>query len=125
MLATFPCDEGLVQSAFNAAVEVVGADHVFQGVIASGDQFVASEAYVDKLQKEYNAIACEMEGTSIALVCSQYDVPFVVIRTMSDKADGLAHVTYFNMGDKAADNSGRIVMQILDDLDGSTLTAES
>ena len=108
-----PCDEGLVQSAFNAAVEVVGADHVFQGVIASGDQFVASEAYVDKLQKEYNAIACEMEGTSIALVCSQYDVPFVVIRTMSDKADGAAHETYENMMEIAADNSSSIIMEML------------
>ena len=108
-----PCDESLVQSACNAAAEVVGADHVFRGVIASGDQFVASEAYVDQLQQNYNAIACEMEGASIALVCSQYNVPFVVIRTMSDKADSAASKTFENMVDTAADHSCSIIMKML------------
>lgn len=109
----YPCDEDLVELAFDAATEVVGSDHVFQGIIASGDQFVASGEYVKKLQADFNAIACEMEGASIALVCEQYDVPFVVIRTMSDKADGAAHETYENWADIAADNSGKIIMGIL------------
>ena len=43
----------------------------------------------------------------------QYNTPFVVIRTLSDKADGLAHETYENMADLAADNSCRIVMEML------------
>ena len=110
----YPCDEGLVALAFDAAREVIGADHVFQGVIASGDQFVASEEYVKKLQADFNAIACEMEGASIALVCERYDVPFDVIRTMSDKADGAAHETYENWADVAADNSGKIIMKMLE-----------
>ncbi len=110
----YACDEGLVEEAFRAAENVVGPDRVYKGVIASGDQFVASEEYVKKLQDDFNAIACEMEGASIALVCTQYDVPFVVIRTMSDKADGAAHETYEDMADIAADNSSRIVMEMLD-----------
>ena len=110
----YACDEGLVEDAFRAAVDVVGPDHVFKGVVASGDQFVASEEYVKKLQDDFNAIACEMEGASIALVCKQYGVPFVVIRAMSDKADGAAHETYENMADIAADHSSRIVMEMLD-----------
>ena len=68
-----------------------------------------------KLQDDFNAIACEMEGASIALVCKQYGVPFVVIRVMSDKADGAAHETYENMADIAADHSSRIVMEMLDE----------
>lgn len=107
------CDEGLVDGAFRAAETIVGPGHVFKGVIASGDQFVASERYVKKLRENFNAIACEMEGASIALVCTQYGVPFVVIRTMSDKADGAAYETYENMADIAADNSCRIIMEIL------------
>lgn len=110
----YACDEGLVDDAFRAAGEVVGPDRVFKGVIASGDQFVASEEYVKKLQSDFNAIACEMEGSSIALVCTQYDIPFVVIRTMSDKADGAAHETYENMADIAADNSCRIILAMLE-----------
>jgi len=116
----YPCDEALVSLARDAAVEVVGEEHVFQGVVASGDQFVASEAYVKRLQEDFNAIACEMEGASIALVCSRYDTPFVVIRTMSDKADGQAHETYDNMADIAADNSCRIVIQMLKSLGGTS-----
>jgi adenosylhomocysteine nucleosidase len=99
--------------AYRAALAVVGEGHVFRGLVASGDQFVASEAFVRRLQEEFNAIACEMEGASIALVCEQYNTPFVVIRTLSDKADGLAHETYENMADLAADNSCRIVMEML------------
>ena len=67
------------------------------------------------LQDNHDAIACEMEGASVAVVCRQYDVPFVVIRAMSDKADGNAHESFDNMGDIAADNSSRIIMQMLKD----------
>ncbi|MBR2698325.1 MAG: 5'-methylthioadenosine/adenosylhomocysteine nucleosidase [Clostridia bacterium] len=109
----YRCDEGLVRSAYDAAVGVMGAGHVFKGVIATGDQFIASEEYVRRLQEDYNALACEMEGASVALVCEKYDVPCVVIRTMSDKADGVAHETYENMADMAADNSGRIIMEMM------------
>jgi len=39
-----------------------------------------------------------MEGCSAALICMAYDIPFVVIRAMSDKADGLAHESIGNLG---------------------------
>ena len=116
----YPCDAGLVKLAYDAAVVVVGGDHVFQGVVASGDQFVASEKYVKKLQENHNALACEMEGASIALVCERYDVPFVVIRTMSDKADGLAHETFENMAVIAAENSCKIVLEMLKEINVNT-----
>ena len=102
----YSCDGDLVSSAYNAATEVVGKEHVFKGVIATGDQFVASETYVKYLQDQFDALACEMEGASVAAVCEQFGVPYVVIRCMSDKADGKAHETYDNFGDTAADPSG-------------------
>ncbi len=107
------CDDELVDLAYDAATEIIGEEHVFKGTIATGDQFVASEEYVETLQDNFDAIACEMEGASIAAVCTQYETPFVVIRAMSDKADGNAHESYDNMGDIAADNSSRIVIHIL------------
>lgn len=110
----YTCDPELVELAYEAAVQVLGEEHVFKGIVATGDQFVASEEYVRILQDAFDAIACEMEGASIAAVCTQYGVPFVVIRAMSDKADGNAHETIENMGDIAADNSSRIVMRMLD-----------
>ena len=118
----YSCDGDLVSSAYNAATEVVGKEHVFKGVIATGDQFVASETYVKYLQDQFDALACEMEGASVAAVCEQFGVPYVVIRCMSDKADGKAHETYDNFGDTAADHSGKIVMKMLEGFDETRTT---
>lgn len=112
----YPCDPDLVSLAYDSAVRVLGEEHVFKGIITTGDQFIASEEYVKVLQNDFHAIACEMEGAAIAVVCSEYEMPFVVIRAMSDKADGLAHESYENMADRAADNSSRIIMQMLESM---------
>ena len=116
MIKYYECDKELVELAYNAAVRVVGAEHAFKGTIATGDQFIASEEYVTRLQTDFGALACEMEGAAIAMVCTQYKVPFVVIRALSDKADGKATQVYANMGDTAADNSSRILLQMLEDI---------
>ena len=113
----YTCDTDLVSLAYDSAVKVLGEEHVFKGTIATGDQFVGSEEYVKTLQDNFHAIACEMEGAAVAVVCSEYEMPFVVIRAMSDKADGLAHDTYEDMGDRAADNSSKIVMQMLESME--------
>lgn len=113
---TIPVDKELSQKAYEAAVSVLGEEHVFQGRIATGDQFVASSEYVTYLQDEFDAIACEMEGAAVARIAAQYEVPCCVIRAMSDKADGVAHDTYENFGDKAADNSAKIVLTMLQNM---------
>ena len=76
----------------------------------------ATRKYVKKLRKKYDAYACEMEGAAIAVACMKYETPFVVIRALSDKADGKAHDSYENFGDIAADNSSRIVIKMLDSM---------
>ncbi len=111
------CDPDLVSLAYDAAVSELGEEHVFKGIIASGDQFVASAAYVEKLQEDFGAIACEMEGAAVAAVCCNYEIPFVVIRCMSDKADGEAHDTFDDLADLAADQSSRIVLRMLGAMD--------
>ena len=112
----YMCHPDLVNLAHDNAVEILGKEHVFEGTIATGDQFIASEDYVKKLQNDFGAIACEMEGAAVGKICTEYEVPFVVIRAMSDKADGKAENTYTNMADIAADNSSRIVMGMLEDM---------
>ena len=112
----YDCDPRLIKLAYDAAIEVVGEDHVFKGTVATGDQFIANSEYVKKLQDDYNAYACEMEGAASAVVCIRYNTPFVVIRALSDKADGNAHESYEDFGDRAADNSSRIVIKMLDAL---------
>ena len=110
----YHCDETLVNLAYTSAVEVLGADHVFKGTIATGDQFVASESYVEKLKNDYNALACEMEGAAVAVVCENYGKPYVVLRALSDKADGKAHESYSDFANVAADNSCKIVLKLLE-----------
>ena len=112
----YDCDPQLVQIAYDAGVEVVGKDHIFKGTIATGDQFIANSEYVEKLRSDYDAYACEMEGAAVAVVCNKHGIPFVVIRALSDKADGNAHDSYANFGEIAADNSSRIVFKMLDSI---------
>jgi len=85
-------------------------------VIASGDQFIASADYVAYLNKEFDAYACEMEGAAVAKVCQTYEKPFVIMRTLSDKADGMAHESYVDFMDEAAEQSNAIVLKMLESL---------
>ena len=112
----YECDKDLVDIAYLNAIEIVGEDNVFKGVIASGDQFVANEKYVETLRRDFDAYACEMEGASIAIVCANYNVPVVIIRTLSDKADGSAHENYVNFGNEAGEQSSKIVLKIIKSL---------
>ena len=112
----YSCDETLVNVAYNSALTVLEKDHIYKGVIATGDQFIASSSYVDYLDSEFDAYACEMEGAAIAKVCVNYQTPFVVLRTLSDKADGNAHDSYADFGDRAADQSSKIVLKMLESI---------
>lgn len=68
--------------------------HTMQGLIASGDQFVASSTRKDYITKTFGAIACEMEGAAVGQVCYVNRVPFCILRAISDSADGSSHMDY-------------------------------
>lgn len=110
------CDPDLVELAYQCSLDVVKDQQVFKGVIATGDQFIASSEYVRYLDEEFDAYACEMEGAAIAKVCQAHDKPFVIMRTLSDKADGEAHETYADFMDEAGDQSSAIVLKMLESL---------
>lgn len=59
-------------------------DGVYQGVIASGDSFFTDISKTKELESKFHALCVEMEGASIAQVCSLCNVPFLVIRSISD-----------------------------------------
>ncbi|CAG7622479.1 5'-methylthioadenosine/adenosylhomocysteine nucleosidase [Paenibacillus allorhizosphaerae] len=98
------------------AKEVSGelfSGRVKEGRVLSGDQFIANRETVAVLYNELNGACTEMEGAAVAQVCSMNGVPFVVIRSMSDKADGSAHVNFAEFTVEASNNSFRIVEQML------------
>ncbi|MCL2059658.1 MAG: 5'-methylthioadenosine/adenosylhomocysteine nucleosidase [Oscillospiraceae bacterium] len=114
---SIPVDKALSDLAYAAAVAVVGEEGTFRGTIVTGDQFIMSDPYVTELQEMFDALACEMEGASVARVAYAFDTPVVVIRCMSDKADGLAHEVIEDFGDQAADISASIVIEFLKSID--------
>lgn len=109
----FAADKTLVELAVKAANEVVGEERVHEGIIATGDQFIADKAVVKMLQDEFEAMAVEMEGAAVAQVTDMFEIPLVVIRTISDKADGSAHMVYEEAKQVTADNSVAITLNML------------
>lgn len=91
----------LVQAAQNALLNDPASQlstppaRVHQGLIISGDRFVSSAAEAHALCTELpDALAVEMEGAAMAQVCHAFGVPFAVVRSISDRADGDAHVDF-------------------------------
>lgn len=69
--------------------------NVHQGLIASGDCFIHSAAEVQALRAALpDALCVEMEGAAVAQVCFDYQIPFVAVRTISDRADDSAHIDF-------------------------------
>ncbi|MFU0823779.1 5'-methylthioadenosine/adenosylhomocysteine nucleosidase [Clostridium sp.] len=85
----------------------------FIGRIASGDQFIASVEKIRWLNEKFNAIACEMEGASIAQVCYLNSIPFVIIRSISDNANNGAHIDYERFVPIGVKNSTNILKGML------------
>ena len=89
----FPADQQLAELAYGAAQQV-HEGHARKGRIASGDQFVASKAQKEQIIADTDALCTEMEGAAIAHAAWRNNVPFVVIRAISDKADDSAEMDY-------------------------------
>ncbi|GAA0086875.1 5'-methylthioadenosine/adenosylhomocysteine nucleosidase [Clostridium sp. CTA-7] len=111
----FKCDEKLVKSALDACEEIKEIN-TFSGRIVSGDQFISSVEKIQWFEKEFNAMACEMEGASIAHVCYLNNIPCVVIRSISDNANNGAHMDYEKFIPIAVRNSTIILKSMLEKL---------
>ena len=67
---------------------------VKRGLICSGDSFINSEDKIAQIQADFpNVMGVEMEATAIAQVCYAFNVPFVVVRAISDGGDGKASIS--------------------------------
>ena len=114
----FPADEELRKLAKEVCEEVNPDIQVFEGRIASGDQFVADQEVKDFIVSEFGAYAVEMEGAAIAQAAVLNHIPFLVIRAISDKADGSAHVDYPAFEKLAIQHSVKLTRRILRNIQG-------
>ncbi|AOY77384.1 5'-methylthioadenosine/adenosylhomocysteine nucleosidase [Clostridium formicaceticum] len=111
--SVFKASEDLVDKAYRATGKVLKDQNIFKGKIVSGDVFVSSTALKDRLQDVFQAYCTEMEGAAIGQTCYLNQVPFVIIRAMSDKADGSAHANFNEFVEVASQHSKEIVMHML------------
>lgn len=110
--ARFTCDAHLTEVASVVCTATPEVEHFRMGDIASGDCFVeAGETKAHIL--ELGGVCCEMEGAAIGHVCFLNEVPFLIVRTISDLADEAAPITYEEFEQKAAIQSNHVVEGIL------------
>lgn len=89
---------------------------VREGVIVTGDMFVANPAHRDEMRRTLQASAVEMEGAAVAQVCSQLGVPFIVIRSITDSADGGTPDDYRTNLEAASRNAAAVTLAVIADL---------
>ena len=84
-----------------------------KGVVASGDQFISSGEKKAWLKEKFNAAACEMEGGAIGQVCVRNNIPFAVLRAISDGGDDSANMSFPEFAALAAENSIKVMKDFL------------
>lgn len=109
----FKSDPNLVGKIMSADF---GEMRVEEGVIVTGDQFVACPEKVAFLLETFDAKATEMEGASIAQVAYLNEKPFIVIRSISDNASTGASMEYEKFVGIAVENSLQIIQTLLEQL---------
>lgn len=104
-------DQDLRSLAAEVAVDM-GVD-LYEGIIATGDQFVASSERKGWIESTFQADALEMEGGSVACVCHNFGVPFFVLRSISDTADGDAGIDFDTFLQSSAKISATFILEMV------------
>lgn len=112
-VSCFVADEHLVALAKKAGDAIDNGPGIFVERVVTGDQFISDSAVKERLITNFNGFCTEMEGASIAQVCYLNQMPFVVIRSISDKADQSAEMNYAEFVEVAVHNSTKMIEGIL------------
>lgn len=106
-------DQNLVNT-FEKVINNVDKDiRVIKGVIATGDQFLNDSEVKKEIRKEFNAECGEMEGAAVAQVCMLCDIPFVIIRSISDKPNSNEKIDFYKYLEMASSNCAKIVKEAM------------
>lgn len=114
--AAFPADKKLMDLAVQA-VQEIGAHPYAVGLIATGDSFMNDPVRVEQLRSHFPGMkASEMEAAAVAQVCFQFEVPFVVVRALSDIAGKESSVSFDEFLPVAAKHSTQIVLNMVESI---------
>lgn len=87
-----------------------------EGVIATGDQFIACGEKKGWIEETFKAHALEMEGASVAVVCSSLNIPFFILRAISDAADMDASFNFDEFLDSSAKISADFILSMVESI---------
>lgn len=105
----FKADRKLAEEAITVCREVNPEINVYEGRVVSGDQFISDNTVKDRLIQQFDGSCAEMEGAAIAHAAFLNRIPYVVLRAISDKADGSAHMDYPEFERAAAAHCAKLV----------------
>lgn len=105
-------DEGLNQIAQEVAKDE--GLNLTSGIIATGDQFICQESKKEWIKSTFKADAIEMEGASVAVVCDALNVPFFILRSISDGAGMDAEFDFDKFLSSSAKISAKFLVKMLD-----------
>lgn len=109
----FPADQALLGQLTALLAEQEMASHV--GLIVTGDSFIAGQDRVQTIKGHFpDVLAVEMEGAAIAQAAVNAGKPFLVIRAMSDTAQGDANITFDEFIIQAGERSAQTLLALLD-----------
>lgn len=110
----FESDSKLIKKVKEAISSI--QDNEFKikiGTIASGDIFCTELEMKEKIRTKFDADAIEMEGAAIGQVCKLDNIPFIIIRSISDKPNGENHITFDQFLEKASKRCAQIIKEFL------------
>jgi len=88
-----------------------------EGIIATGDQFVANSERKEWISNTFKADALEMEGASVAVVCNALNVPFFILRAISDTANDDAGIDFDEFMVGSAKISANFILDMVEKID--------
>ncbi len=86
---------------------------IVEGVIVTGDVFMSDVARRDEIRSSLGASVVEMEGAAMVQACRHFGVPCLVVRSITDRADGQAQTNYKQFIAAASENAATLVTAII------------
>lgn len=111
---SFAADQALIRLAQQACAAMNPPLHTLVGRVVSGDQFISDKAVKQRLIHTFRGDCTEMEGASIAHTAYLNNLPFVIIRAISDKADDSAEMDYPTFERQAAHHCANLVQSFVE-----------
>jgi len=91
------------------AASIIEDTNIYVGTIATGDQFICDVEKKNYIVEKFDALCVEMEGAAIGHVCYLNKTDFCIVRSISDKADGSAHIDFPSFVKVAAKKSTELI----------------